>query len=165
MREKKEFDTLFRTYYSPLLMFALQYIDDADDAADIVTAAYEDLWKNFAVIEEATVKSYLYVSVRNLCIDTLRRRKCHERYVEFVAFTSSIAGNTDKDFDNGYKQGLVRKLFDMLKPPTSDILRACYIDGKKYKEVAEEMEISVSTVKKHIIKALKIVREMRKNIK
>jgi len=53
----------------------------------------------------------------------------------------------------------------MLKPPTSDILRACYVEEKKYKQVAEEMGISVSTVKKHIIKALKIVREMRKNIK
>lgn len=164
MREQKDFDTLFRQYYSPLLMYALQYIEDIDDANDVVSAAYEDLWKNFADIDEKTVKSYLYVSVRNLCIDMLRRRKCHERYVEFVSLVSGTSINTGSDIDAAYKESTVKGLFDKLTPPTSDILRACYVDGKKYKQVAEEMDISVSTVKKHIIKALKIIRELRKNI-
>lgn len=165
MREQKEFDLLFRTWYSPLLMFALQYINDMDEADDIVSAAYEDLWNNFAAIEAATAKSYLYVSVRNLCIDTLRRRRCHERYVELAQLTGNQSGGVDFDPDKTYKEGLVKRLFETLKPPTSDILRACYIEEKRYKQVAEEMQISVSTVKKHIIKALKIIREMRKNLK
>lgn len=165
MRETRDFDLLFRKYYSPLLMFALRYVDDTDDANDIVSAAYEDLWKNFAEIDESTVKSFLYVSVRNLCIDMLRRRKCHERYVEFVSFMSRQTPKDGLDLDGLYKEGLVKRLFERLKPPTSDILRACYVEERKYKQVASEMNISVSTVKKHIIKALKIVREMRKNIK
>jgi len=45
--------------------------------------------------------------------------------------------------------------------PTHSILLACYVDGKKYKEVAEMMNISISTVKKHIVKALRIIREKR----
>lgn len=165
MRDKKDFDSLFRQYYSPLLMFALQYVDDADDAHDIVGAAYEDLWNKFFDIDLSTVKSYLYVSVRNLCIDRLRRQKCHQRYVEFVRITATTTETADAALDQNYKERLVKNVFNLLKPPTSDILRACYIDGKKYKEVAAEMNISVSTVKKHIIKALKIIREMRKNIK
>lgn len=165
MREKREFDILFRTYYSPLLMFALQYVDDIDDADDVVSAAYEDLWKNFSTVEAKTAKSYLYVSVRNLCIDMLRRRKCHERYVEFARLMSAPAVDVAQGLDEDYREGVVNSLFEQLKPPTSDILRACYVEEKKYRQVAEEMNISVSTVKKHIIKALKIIRRMRKNIK
>lgn len=164
-RKQQEFEILFRTYYSPLLMFALQYVDDADDAGDIVSAAFEDLWNKFDKIEISTAKSYLYVSVRSLCIDMLRRNKCHERYVEFVQTTSFKTEEAGTSIDNSYKEEIVKRVFAMLKPPTSEILRACYVDGKKYKEVAEEMDISVSTVKKHIIKALKIIREMKKNIK
>jgi len=165
MKEQREFDALFKTCYTPLLMYALQYLKDKDEADDVVCAAFEDLWKNFATIDAKTVKSYLYVSTKNLCIDTLRRRRCHERYIEFVQYTENQSGGVSFDPDRSYKDSLVKRLFSMLKPPTSDILRACYVEEKKYKQVAEEMGISVSTVKKHIIKALKIVREMRKNIK
>jgi hypothetical protein len=41
----------------------------------------------------------------------------------------------------------------------------CYIDGKKYVEVAEEMQISIASVKKHMVKALKKVREIKKRLK
>ena len=46
-----------------------------------------------------------------------------------------------------------------LTPYNYHILEACYIHNKKYKEVAEEKSISTSTVKKHIIKALKVLRD------
>jgi RNA polymerase sigma-70 factor (ECF subfamily) len=46
-----------------------------------------------------------------------------------------------------------------LTPQTQLILQECYVNRKKYKEVAEELEISTNTVKKHIVKALKTIRE------
>lgn len=92
MKEQREFDELFKTYYTPLLMFALQYLNDADEADDVVSAAFEDVWRNFASIEAKTVKSYLYVSTKNLCIDALRRRRCHERYIEFAQYTENLLG-------------------------------------------------------------------------
>lgn len=46
-----------------------------------------------------------------------------------------------------------------LKPSTRQILEACYIDKKKYREVAEEMNMSTSAVKKNLTKALNLLRE------
>lgn len=40
----------------------------------------------------------------------------------------------------------------------------CYIDGKKYKDVAEEFGVSISTIKKHMVKALKILAEFRQKM-
>ena len=48
---------------------------------------------------------------------------------------------------------------ETLAPRTRLVLQECYIHKKKYKEVAAEMEISVNAVKKHIVKALKTIRE------
>lgn len=165
MKNKKDFDKLFRTYYMPLQTYAMQYLNDPDDAADIVSATFEDFWTNFDKVAAPTAKSYLYVSVRNHCIDTLRKRKCHEQYIEFATIMSGEQLTEEEDFDAAYRETVVGRILDELRPPTSDILKACYVEGKKYKEVAEEMHISVSTVKKHIIKALKIIREIRKNLK
>ena len=51
-------------------------------------------------------------------------------------------------------------LFSILKEMTTDWLRLCYLQQKKYAEVAEELNISPDTVKKHIMKALKLLKEL-----
>lgn len=53
---------------------------------------------------------------------------------------------------------IIEDFLKRIGPPTSEVLRACYIDGKKYQEVAEEMGMSLASVKKHMVKALKMVR-------
>lgn len=53
----------------------------------------------------------------------------------------------------------MRQLIGTLTPQTRTILEACYFKGKKYADVAEELGISTSAVKKHIVQALKILRE------
>ena len=53
----------------------------------------------------------------------------------------------------------VYKILDKLPPLTRQVLEGCFLEKKKYKEVAEEKSISTSTVKKHIIKALKVLRD------
>ena len=54
------------------------------------------------------------------------------------------------------------KVVDTLKEPTRTIFIRCYIDGKMYREVAEEMGVSVSMIKKHISKALRMLDEFRR---
>lgn len=52
-----------------------------------------------------------------------------------------------------------------LTPPTDQILDMCYLQHMKYAEVAEALHTSTSTVKKHITKALKTLRELYKDKK
>ena len=61
------------------------------------------------------------------------------------------------------KDKLVEEMFSHLSPPTDEILRMCYLKRMKYAEVAEQLGISPSTVKKHIMKALRILRELYKD--
>ena len=46
-----------------------------------------------------------------------------------------------------------------LTDPTKTILKECYYENKKYQEVADEFGISTNGVKKHIMKALRLIRE------
>ena len=57
------------------------------------------------------------------------------------------------------KERMVDEMMRQLHPPTDEILRMCYLEQMKYSEVAEKMGISTSTVKKHIMKALRTLRE------
>ena len=47
---------------------------------------------------------------------------------------------------------------NQLPPQTRKVFEACFLHGKKYKEVAEEMDITINTVKTHISRALSFIR-------
>lgn len=165
MRETQDFDRIFRLYYAELLTYALRYVNREEDCHDIVATAYEDVWRNFGAIDELTVRQFLYTNVRNKCIDHLRRQQCHQRYVEATALLSQdyIDETLAQEHEERMKTAL--QVVGSLKSPTREILEACYLHGKKYQEVAEEMGISLSTVKKHMVRALKTLRDIKKTFK
>jgi RNA polymerase sigma-70 factor (family 1) len=160
-----EFDRFFRLYYDALYRYAHQYIPDTEDCLDIVSATFEDVWRNASTLRKETVKAYLYTSARNRVIDFLRKQQKRQRYLQYVEYMSKEAIEEDNFAESDANQFAINKVMRQLKPPTNVILRACYLEGKKYKEVAEEMDMSVSNVKKHIMKALKIIREAKKTLK
>lgn len=162
MEDKQLFDMLFRTYYEPLFYFARQYVLDDDDCHDIVEGAFEQLWSLHGDVHPDTVRALLYTQVRNRCIDHLRHQQQRQRYANFVAHHSEQYID-ERAYDlQADRERIVKYVLDTIGEPTRSILLASYVDGKKYKEVAEMMGISVSTVKKHMVKALKTIREMRK---
>lgn len=161
MLEKSEFDSVFREFYSQLYFFARQYVDDDEACRDIVSGAFERLWQNFSKVERVSVKSFLYIAVRNLCVDHARHVSRHREYARYVAAMSRYATDASSLLEREELQRRVNRKIGELKPPTRDIFVACYVERKKYKEVAEQMGISVSTVKKHIVKALKAMRQWR----
>jgi RNA polymerase sigma-70 factor (ECF subfamily) len=159
-----DFEHTFRTYYEPLFFFVRQIINDDEECSDIVSAVFETLWRHSASIREDTVKAYLYKNARNLAIDYVRHKKSERNYIRYISSTANNYIDRQLYIDQQDRDEIVNQVLDALGEPTRSILTRCYVDNKQYKEVAEEMGISVATVKKHIVKALKIIREKRKKI-
>lgn len=160
MENETDFDDIFRLYYSQLYIFAFQMINDEEECNDIVNSAYECVWNNFKKMDRSTVKAFLYASVRNRCIDYLRHRDVHNQYVEFCQKQyEEEAGDDDSSLDLDYRIVCIRELMQHLPPTTKYILEACYIEQKKYREVAEEMNLTTHAVKKQLMKALQMLRE------
>ena len=82
-----------------------------------------------------------------------RRRFCLKQAEEEGPEEEEAAWDTD------YRIVCVRELMRTMHPTTRYVLEACYLDRKKYKEVAGELGISMSMVKKHLSKALRLIRE------
>lgn len=158
MEDKATFDKMFNEWYAQFVYFAYYFINDAEVCRDIVSDAFEYLWRNYDKIEETTAKTYLYTIIRTRCIDYLRKQNIHEEYVEFASqLASRIVESRSHESDNRIL--LIRKAMEKLTPYNYRILEACYIQNKKYKEVAEELNVSVAAIHKNIVKALRILRE------
>lgn len=74
---KMNFESTFKKYYRPLCLYAMHYLKgDIDDAEDVVQDCFVKLWQKHSDNTSCNIpsKSYLYISVRNACIDLLRKQ-------------------------------------------------------------------------------------------
>ena len=153
--KKKQFEEIYVGHYTRLYYFALNLIGDKESSRDLLNDVFTSLWNQFDNIDLSSISWYLTTSVRNRAVDFLRhniqKSNYSKEYVHEAAFYYD-------DYTDDRKQ-LVDEMINKLSPPTDTILEMCYLRQMKYSEVAEKLNISTSTVKKHIIKALKTLRD------
>lgn len=161
MLSRQLFDQLFRQQYEPMFRFCHQFIKTDEDCYDLVSAAFEDVWRNAETLQPEKVNGYLYTTVRNKAIDYIRKQGRHKAYIKYAEAATQIYVNDEHLRQMSNYNQIVDQVMQQIKPPTSLVLKACYVDKKKYKEVAGELNMSVASVKKHMVKALKMLRELK----
>ncbi len=153
--DKKEFDRTFRMFYAELFVFANQIIHNETWCRDLVSDAFESAWMHIDTLQANTARAYLYKSVRNNCVNFLARENHKEKYITFYKHITTGVDDTDFLAERDEREAIINDVLMRLPEPSRDIFKRCYVDGKKYKEVASELGISTSTIKKYIMKALK----------
>ena len=158
MGEEKAFEYFFRQYYSALCFFANSIIRDEDEARDIVQDCFIKLWDCQTINERSeTVKSFLYTTVRNKCVDFLRKRKTMEKATFHIARDREF-----NYFDEGAFAEMIRQVEEYLaefSPKIQKIIKLYYVDGKKYHEIAGEVKSTPEAVRKQKARALQIIRK------
>lgn len=161
MEDHNAFEALFKDCYMQLFCFARSMVNDEEECRDIVGAAFEGVWKRLAEIDEKTVKAYLYRTVRNNCINYLSHQHLEHQYAAYYKAVTEDVMTDEGMAESEERTHVMRQVLSAMNPTTREILTACYVDGKKYREVAEDRGISISTVKKHMVAALRTIREAR----
>lgn len=156
-----EFERLFKENYSRLFQYAYNYLNDKGASEDIVSDAFEYLWVNYKCLENENRLSVLFQQVKHRSIDYLRHNEVVKKYVVGELQAGIEQDEVEERDDERLKH--VLRVIDTLSPQTRCVLEECYFHQKKYLEVAEKLGISTNTVKKHIIKALRLLRtELKK---
>lgn len=152
----KDFEIIFKRNYQRLCHFAYQYLEDEEEAKDVVNDVFEAAWRNYPQLEKHTMDAYLYTAVRNRCLNHLEHDRVKCRCRDFMAILLEEEETDAEVYEEwiGQIDAACRKMPEK----TRYILNQCYFHHKKYKEVAEELQVTTDAVKKHIVKALKILR-------
>lgn len=157
-QEKDTFEILFRTHYKELYVHALSFVRNEEEARDIVNDVFEYAWNNrYKIDQSVSLRPFLYTMTRTRSLDYLRHEKTKAR---FRLYYHSLPQELEIDYDDYEK--LIRKimgLIEKLPAQTRNVFQKCFIEKKKYKEAGEELNISVNTIRTHITKALRILRE------
>ena len=155
--KEEHFRELFLSMHPKLIRYAITLIADADEAKDIVSEVFGKAWQEFDKLG-GSPNAWLYTATRNGCLNRLKHLQVEQTHIETIVLA------TQTDVDNGYweHEALLQKaeaIARSLPEPTCTILRLCYWEKKTYQQVAEQLGISPDTVKKHISKALRMLRE------
>ncbi len=152
------FNSLYRESYEQLFYHAYGFTEDAEACRDILSDVFERLWTNRKRIAPDTARSYLYQCVRNECIDFVRKQQLSRQYESYIKESANAdVAVAPEEIDE--RLTLVKSTIEEMPPKTRQVLEECYFNNKKYKEVADNLDVSVNAVKKHIVKALALLRE------
>ena len=152
------FDDLFRYNYRPLCLYALHYIQNVDLAEDIVQDSYASLWEKLQEGDHVlNLKSYLYMMVRNRCLDHLRKKGLPTESLKPYD-TYGIIDDDDAQ-ERSQTEARLWTAIDSLPEKCREVFIMSKRDGLKYEEIAEELGLSVNTVRNQISKALKVLKD------
>ena len=148
-----DFEREFKRLYLPLGMYALRIVDAADVAEDLVQNAFMKAWQNVEAGQDFdSFKGYMYRVVRNECISFLRQRR------EIVGI-DEVPEVSDETVDTSQRDARIWKAIDELPERCREVFLLSKHDGLSNEEIAEELGISIKTVKNQMTKAFSRLRE------
>lgn len=161
--KKRYFEQLFRENYFRLYYHALNFLNDEELAKDVVSDAFETVWKNSDRLEYSTsLLPFLFTLVRNACLDHLRHEKTFRRFAEYMRERPELVDD-GKCMEYEMLIDRIHHAVDELPAQTRNVFKKCFLEGRKYQEVGTECGITVNTVKAHVMKALRLLREQFSN--
>lgn len=152
------FEIFFRDNYTRLYYYALHFISDSEVCKDIVSDAFRHLWEKDELLVPETILSYMFIRIRNLCIDYIRHSQVEMSYVK--DYLDIVAEMDDESWtETEARIQKIMQIIGSLPEMTKLIMEQNYLNQKKYKEIAEMVGISESGVRKHVMKGLEMIRK------
>ena len=147
-------------HYNELCAYIFTLSKDRQQAEDVVQNVMLKIWKNKEKLNITTsVKSYLYKSCYYELIDTFKKNKKELNYIQQVQKeTLDVFIEEDEDFVTT-QINRVQVEIDKLPPKCKEIFLLNKIQGFKYREVAEQLDISIKTVEAQMSKAMSRIKE------
>lgn len=152
--EAKIYESLYKQYSKTLYSFMYYKCGNQDRAEDLVQEAFIKLWNNCAKVIYEKAKSYLYTIANNQFLNEVAHQKVKLKYQQ-------NSGKDDRNIESPdfilEEKEFMKKLESAIGELTAgerEVFLLNRIEGKKYREIAEMLEISVKAVEKRMHGAL-----------
>ena len=151
---------VFAEYYRPLSLFAVRYVTDLETAKEIVQELFVALYENRkSLLITTSLKSYLYQSVKNRCLNYLKHVQVDRKHLENLKLTHESSEDLQAHIEKTELESRIFQIVSDLPPRCQDIFKKSRVNGLKNIEIAELLDISIRTVETQISNALKVLRE------
>jgi RNA polymerase sigma-70 factor (ECF subfamily) len=154
------FEQLFKTHFKALHAYASVMLHYDSHAEEIVQGMFLKLWEKRDHLDvQIAIKAYLYKCVHNDCLNYLSHKKIVLKYQDHAAFTmNGQTGRTSEKIELNELQERLREALNELPEQCRTVFQMSRFEELKYREIADQLGLSVKTIENQMGKALKILR-------
>ena len=163
---ENSFKDQYKRYYRVLVIYALKMVADGTVAEDIVQEVFVsilNLKRSFD--DELQLRSYLYTGVRNRVLNYQKHVNIKQNYIMRAQEDSHVYHLNANGEEEFFSEEVYRRLFELVDslPERQREVFIKLMEGKKLREIAEEMNISLETVRTQKQRGIKTLRKHMKN--
>lgn len=161
------FEKVFHGYFERICCFARDYVSDREVAREIAQEAFIKLWEIRATLEDGSdIPALLFTITRNYALNHLKHLTIREKYrnyrersyIEAQLNLIALSDMQVEEIFGNEMQLLINEAIDHLPEKCKEVFMMSRNFEMSYKEIAEQLNISVRTVENHIAEALKRLR-------
>ena len=154
------FRQLYNQYRKQVFYFGLKFLKSQTEAEDVLQEVYSKIWMNRkSLVEINNFSKYLNTLTLNHIYNLLRRKAHKEAFLHDELFnTVHSQEEAFESVDLHELEGLISKAVFDLPPQQRKVFELSRLQGLKHDEIAQHLNISKETVKKHIMEALRNVK-------
>ncbi len=164
----KQLEEIYVSYYAKMKRFAIECVLNEEDAENIIHEIFLNiLEKKIDILSIENIGGYLLVSLKNRCIDFIRKKKIdlemreimRSEYYHTLVLGYDTLESLDDDVLYDSEIGVkIQAAIDNLPPKCREIFIMSKIERKRHKQIAEDLGISVKTIESQITIAFKKLR-------
>lgn len=163
--DERAFRIIYNRFYQRMYSFACKMVKTPHVAEDIVQEVFIRLWEQRQLLAEIkNPDNYVFILIRNYTFNYLRaaaneqnrREKLWEALQQKVTNEATLLEKEEAEL-------FLKKLLSKLSPQQRKIFRMSREDGLSHQQIADELQLSKDTVKKHVANSLKIFKFHLKN--
>ena len=159
------YDSLFVKYYKLLCVSAYFFLRDEQEAKDLVQTFFLDIWEKKLYLHfHGEIKGYLYRAIKNRCLNEISKQKTRDKNHKVFADLQDEKSSPHDEIPPDY-YGQIQHTLEGMAGQKKVAIQIVYGKGKRYREAADEMGISINSFKTHLKSGLKILRYGEKNNK
>ncbi|MGO4772323.1 RNA polymerase sigma-70 factor [Flavobacterium sp. W22_SRS_FK3] len=149
---------LFYSLYPRLVGYSLNFVKDDFAAEEVVENVMLLLWENRVKFEKVNdIKSYLYKMVKNESLSYIKNKQ------KSVELDHHLSEEDTVDFDFAILEeevyATLLEALHSLPLKCKEVFELSCLEGMKYKDIAEQLNISVNTVKSQRARAIELLKE------
>lgn len=163
--DEKIFSAFFKSNAQGLRNYLYYKYGNSDQADDIVQDAFIKLWQNCKDVSLEKAKSYIYTIANNSTLNVIAHNKVVLNYEKNNSINDRTYENPEFLLEQEEFKAKLLKAIDNINETQRVAFLMHRIDGKKYAEIAEELNISVKAVEKRIHIALIEIKKEIKNFR
>lgn len=157
--DEKAFEYLFKEYYQRLSYYAFNYLKDHDLSEETVQQVFCGIWQDrakYSVIDSWA--SFLFRAVKNHCLNQIKHQKVKDEYQKYQQHVMDGMETSDVVIEQELEVKIL-EVIESMPPERKKVFQKSRWEGLKYKEIAQELNISVKTVENQMGKALAFLRK------